>query len=102
MRKRGHVIARWAVTVFITLVIVGAIATASAQNQPADLPELPVPVPRPYKIAPFVVGKSLPSGFSGLNPAIHSFGHIDLTTEGLGLLQSQTGSDSHMGSAWVT
>jgi len=98
MRKKGHAIAQWAITVFIVLFIVGAIATASAQNQPGELPELPGPAVGTYKIAPLIAGKSLPSGFSGLNPTIHAFGYIDLTTEGLGPRQnSQAGSDLHTG-----
>jgi len=98
MRKRGHVIAQWAAILFITLIIAGAIATASAQSQPTDLPQLPVPATLTYKIAPLVAGKSLPSGFSGLNPSIHSFDYIDLTTEGLGLRQNnQARDDSHTG-----
>jgi hypothetical protein len=95
MRSRNRGIAQWVVTVFLTLVV-GAITTVSAQDQSADLPELPLPDTLTYKTAQLVAGQSVPAFLSGLNPAIHSFGHIDLTTEGLGLrISNPTADDSH-------
>lgn len=44
MRKRGLVGAQWIGPVFIMLVVVAAVATAHCQNQPADVPDAPVPV----------------------------------------------------------
>jgi hypothetical protein len=95
MRKRVHIIAQWIGPVFIILFVVAAVATAHCQNQPADLPQLPVPVLPTRGVAELAGRKFLPSGISGLNPSIHSFDYVDLATEDLGLRKDeQTGSDS--------
>jgi hypothetical protein len=97
MRKRDHLITQWADPIFIILFVVTAsMATAYCQNQPADLPQLPAPVPLTGDAATLAGGKFLPFSFSGLSPSIHSFDYVDLTTETLNLRKyKQAVVDSH-------
>ena len=98
MRKRGHVIAQWIGPVFIMLLVIAAVARAHCQNQPADLPHAPEPVPPTWENAELAGGEFLSPGVSGLNPSIHSFHFVDFTRDDLGQHKDQqTGSDSDIG-----
>ena len=98
MRKRGHVIAQWIGPVFIMLLVIAAVARAHCQNQPADLPHAPEPVPPTWENEELAGGEFLSPGVSGLNPSIHSFHYVDFTTEDLGLRKyKKTGSDLDAG-----
>lgn len=78
------------------LVVLVAVTTTYGQNQPADLPQ--APVPPTWYVSELAGSKFLPSGFSGLNPTIHSFHYFDFATVDPGLgKKKHTGSDPDIG-----